>query len=257
MNNAPEITTSMPKRLESPEFWVEHIPFVFYLIPQLKPSVIVELGTHSGNSFFAFCQATKENNIPIKCYAVDTWRGDKHAGYYSEAVYQDVLKHKNEYYKDSAVLLRMTFNEALSIFPGKSIDLINIDGLHTYEAIKHDFENWLPKLSNHGTVLIHDTQIKMKDFGVWKFWTEVSKQYPSFEFHHGCGLGVLAIGNNVPTSILKFIEEANKSNQYSNLFKEQGQLVYRQYKKLQLKRNIKKIPRLPLIIIRRLKMLLS
>jgi hypothetical protein len=255
MDNAPGIVTSMPKRLESPKFWVEHIPFVFYLVPKLKPSVIVELGTHSGNSFFAFCQAAKENNIAVKCYAVDTWRGDKHSGPYPEAIYTDVLKHKNEHYKDSAILLRMTFDEARNIFPDKSIDLLNIDGLHTYEAIQHDFENWLPKISDHGLVLIHDTRIKIRDFGVWKFWENISKQYPSFEFHYGCGLGILAIGNNVPQSILQFIQDASSSNHYSEVFKTQGEIVYKEYKKLQTRRNIKNLPTLPLAIINRLKMM--
>ncbi len=253
----PERMKVIPKRLDSPKFWVEHIPFIFYLIPTLKPRLIVELGTHSGNSFFAICQAIKENGLQTKCYAVDTWLGDKHTGYYYEDVYTSVAKHQQENYPDNTVLLRMTFNEALTLFENKRIDLLHIDGLHTYEGVKQDFENWLPKLSEKAIVLFHDTRIKMKDFGVWRFWDEVSKKYPSFEFYHGCGVGVLAVGNEVPPAVLHFITDTHNSSEHRQFFEEEGKKVYKLYKKRQFKRNLKSIFSIHRIIARRLKRMFS
>jgi hypothetical protein len=246
------VEAPIPKSLEPPKFWVEHIPFVFYLIPKLKPSIIVELGTHSGNSFFAFCQAVKENNIHAKCYAVDTWQGDKHTGFYGEHVYTHVVKHLKENYDENAFLLRIRFDEALSRFEDKSIDLLHIDGLHTYEGVKHDFENWLPKLSEKGIVLFHDTQIKMKDFGVWKFWQELSKKYPSFEFYHGSGLGILVVGKFAPLAVLQFIDDANKNEELRRKFEREGRKVYGLYKKKRIKQNIKSIFSIHRIIARKI-----
>lgn len=248
----PGRLTDVPKRLEPPGFWVEHIPFVFYLAPRLRPSLIVELGTHSGNSFFAFCQAVKKNGLRTECYAVDTWLGDKHSGNYVEDVYHDVSNYKNENYPDNTFLMRMTFDEALIHFKDGSIDLLHIDGLHTYEGVKHDFENWMPKLSAKGVVLFHDTQIKMKDFGVWKFWEEIRKIYPSFEFYHGCGLGVLAVGKSVPHEVSGFINDVSKSAEYRRTFEKEGKEVYKLYKKNQIKRNLNSIFSIHRIIARRL-----
>jgi hypothetical protein len=181
-----------PKRLES-STWTGHIPFAAWLMQLLKPRVFVELGTYLGNSYFAFCQVVDERHLPTKCYAVDTWQGDEHSGYYKDTVFNSVQEH-NKSYCVFSTLLRSTFDEALLGFADKSIDLLHIDGLHTYEAVRHDFETWRPKLSDQAIVLFHDIEVREKNFGVWKFWGELCQQYPGFSFQHSSGLGVLFVG---------------------------------------------------------------
>ena len=204
------ITNSLffkPKRIVEPTGWVGHIPLAFWIIEVVKPSVFVELGTHSGNSYFAFCQSVLSNLLPTKCYAVDTWEGDEHAGFYDNSVYTEVVSYNKSQYDIFSRLLRMTFDNALSFFSDHSIDLLHIDGLHTYEAVKHDFESWLPKLSHCGVVLFHDINVKDRNFGVWKFWEEISTQYPHIAFDHSSGLGVLIVGTEQNPAITKIINE--------------------------------------------------
>jgi len=59
-------------------------------------------------------------------------------------------------------------------------------------------------------VMFHDTQVRKPGFGVWKFWEEVSPQFPNFEFHHSFGLGILAVGQEAPPRLLSFLEIANR-----------------------------------------------
>jgi len=183
-----------PQRLAFPFGWAGHIPFIFWLIEELRPSLIVELGTHSGNSYFAMCQSVRSNILDAKCYAVDTWAGDEHSGLYSEAVFQDVNSYNAQHYASFSNLMRMTFDDALQYFSDSSIDLLHIDGMHSYEAVKHDFDNWLLKVSSRGIVIMHDIVVREREFGVWKLWEELTQLYPSFEFRHSHGLGVLFIG---------------------------------------------------------------
>ena len=131
--------------------WIEHIPFAFWLIEMHQPRQLVELGTHYGNSYFAFCQAVAAQGLPTRCYAVDTWRGDDHSLFYDESVFQAVNARNGEKYGGFSLLMRCLFDEALPYFLDGSIDLLHIDGLHTYEAVKHDFEAWLSKLSERTT----------------------------------------------------------------------------------------------------------
>ena len=83
----------------------------------------------------------------------------------------------------------MDFYEALAEFEDCSIDLFHIDGSHDYECVQNDFESWFPKLSKGGRVLIHDILVEREDFGVKRFWEEVSK-YNSIP-SGGFGLGIV------------------------------------------------------------------
>ncbi|MBI5586984.1 MAG: class I SAM-dependent methyltransferase [Deltaproteobacteria bacterium] len=194
-----------PKRLTDVVSWHEHIPFAFVLIEMLRPKVFVELGTHKGDSYLAFCQAVNTLGTDTGCFAVDTWKGEEHAGLYDDTVLEELRAHHDPLYGRFSTLIRSTFDEALAKFGDGTVDLLHIDGLHTYEAVKHDFETWLPKVSGRGVVLFHDITVRERDFGVWRFWDEVKGGYPHFDFRHGHGLGVLCVGKDSPAAMSELL----------------------------------------------------
>jgi hypothetical protein len=161
----------------------------------------VELGTLTGVSYSAFAQAMQTLGIDGACYGIDTWEGDAHAGFYGNEVFEEWSAFHDRHFGSFSTLIRSTFDEALTRFSDGSIDLLHVDGLHTYEAVRHDFEAWLPKLSDRGVVLFHDVTVRERGFGVWQYWEEVRERHPSFTFNHGHGLGVLAVGRNRTTDV--------------------------------------------------------
>jgi hypothetical protein len=186
--------------------WIEHAPFAFWLCEALRPRCFVELGAHYGYSYFAFCQAIDRLGFGTTAYAIDTWKGDEHAGFYGEVVFQSVAALNNRKYSGFSTLIRSTFEEALGYFGDATVDLLHIDGRHFYDVVKNDFNIWRPKLAENAVVLFHDTNVRERGFAVWRFFAELAEQYPSFQFFHGHGLGVLIIGDSVPSALVPLIE---------------------------------------------------
>jgi hypothetical protein len=212
------ICLSLPLRSDTASAWKEHIPFGMVLVDLVRPRVLVELGTHSGESYCAFCQAVQDLRIPTRCYAIDTWKGDPQTGFYGREVLDDLRQHHDPVYGGFSRLVQSTFEEALYHFDDASIDLLHLDGYHTYEAVRDEFQSWLPKLSPQAVVVLHDTNVREKDFGVHRFWREMSEKYPSFEFPFCHGLGVLAVGDRVPSGLRSFLKAARSQPAVLNSF---------------------------------------
>ena len=192
----PELPLLYQPQHETPySAWKGHRGFAQRLIKALQPEVFVELGVHAGDSYFTMvecmetiskCTDTMVDAMPSgKAYGVDTWAGDKHAGFYDDGIWNMVQAVNKQY--PFSTLLRMPFDQAAGIV-SDGINLLHIDGLHTYEAVKHDFETWEPKVTD--VILLHDICVpENPDFGVWKLWEEI-KHDRCFEFHHCHGLAV-------------------------------------------------------------------
>jgi len=197
-----------PIKFLTPTTWGGHIPFMFFLTNFLKPNRYVELGTHHGASFFAICQAVSRLSLKTQCIAIDTWKGDDHTGPYAGHIFENFKYILKSNFTDFASFIRSDFETAAGRFAPSSIDLLHIDGYHTYEAVKNDFTTWLPKLTDTATVLFHDINEHSGDFGVWKFWEEIKAHYPTFEFFHSHGLGVLCVdySSNQLISLINLVE---------------------------------------------------
>lgn len=181
--------------------WTGHIPFLATIFSAQRPRSYVELGVHKGASFLAACQAAAVFAPDCICSGIDTWEGDDHAVYSDGDQLYKNLKNTTSKVHNRSHLIRSLFEEAVLQFPDASIDILHIDGLHTYDAVKKDYETWLPKMSDRGVMLFHDTCVTERGFGVHRFWSELKDTRPSINFHHSNGLGVLLVGTRQPDAV--------------------------------------------------------
>ncbi len=190
----PPSLFEVPERLIRPD-WAGHLPFLACLFGASRPKLFVELGVFHGDSYCYACQMRVLLRLETRCVGIDSWQGDIHTGNYAEDVYSDLKAHHDPRYSEFSLLRRGFFEDLVRDFDDESIDLLHIDGEHTYEAVSKDFRTWLPKVKASGIILFHDTDVfDRSDCGVWKLWDELCSDWPTFRFTHGHGLGVLLKG---------------------------------------------------------------
>jgi O-antigen biosynthesis protein len=191
----------VPALLREESAWIGHVPFAFWLVDVLRPRRFVELGTHVGVSYCAFCQAVGFVGSETTCAAVDSWEGDPQSRSYDDGVYEELRRHHDPRYGAFSELVRARFDDAVERFADGSIDLLHIDGFHEESAVRHDIESWRPKLGERAVVLLHDVEERREGYGVWRVWDDLAPRYPHFAFRHGHGLGLLAVGPAVAEPI--------------------------------------------------------
>jgi len=200
-----DVPISQPDFFDPESAWLRHGPFGMWLVGALRPDRIVELGTHNGYSYFSFCQAVRDHGLPTRCVAVDTWDGDEHAGLFDASVHEGIVA-RNATYAGFSRLLRKTFADARADIADGSVDLLHVDGRHFYDDVKGDFEGWIPKLSSRAVVLFHDTEVRERGFGVYRYWAEIAGTRPSVNLPHENGLGVLFWGPQTDGAITQLVQ---------------------------------------------------
>ncbi|WP_082507882.1 class I SAM-dependent methyltransferase [Methylobacterium sp. Leaf113] len=177
--------------------WAGHIPFLFVLFRMLRPRSYVDLGVHNGASLIAAATASKAYDVNTELFGVDTWQGDPHAGFYEgDQIYNELSEFTSRQFGKKVRLVRKYFDDAVGLFAPGSIDLLHIDGLHTYEAVKHDFLTWLPKVSPDGVIMFHDTAVHERGFGVFRLFKELQSEFTTIEFFQSHGLGIIFMDPN-------------------------------------------------------------
>ena len=140
--------------LSGPFYWPTSWPtsldpesgeLVYSIVRLLKPKIAVEIGTFKGYAAICVGQALEDNNKG-KLYTIDPVEME----IVKIAIRKSGLKNRIEYVVDYS-------ENVISKLNLKEIDFAMIDGDHSYESVKKDFELIKDLISKGGTVVFHDT----------------------------------------------------------------------------------------------------
>jgi cephalosporin hydroxylase len=149
---------------------------------RIKPKIIVEIGTAQGGSLFLFCRIA---DINAKIISIDLPGGEYGGGYpkWKIPIFKTFVDGNQKIY-----LIRLdshkksTYKKVKRIIGNDSIDVLFIDGDHTYDGVKKDFGMY-GKLVKRGIVALHDivAHPPEKRCEVNLFWKEIKNKYKSVE----------------------------------------------------------------------------
>lgn len=174
------------------------------LVKTKNPKIIMEIGTAFGGMLFLFARATQTNSLII---SLDLPGGNFGAGY---PWWKIPLYKAFAYQSQKIFLLRVdshssnTLKTIENILQGKKIDFLFIDGDHSYEGVKKDFEMYSQLVSSKGLIAFHDiipntkTDYSDSTINVDIFWKEIKSKYKHQEFvedysQNKAGIGVIEL----------------------------------------------------------------
>jgi len=116
-----------------------------------KNSVFVEIGSYLGASSTFLASAAREKNSILYC--VDTWGNDAMSEGKKDT-FNEFMKNTQRF-RSVMIPLRGLSEEVAKTF-NKKINLLFIDGDHSYKGVKKDVDSWFPRLKNKAIVIFHD-----------------------------------------------------------------------------------------------------
>lgn len=162
------------------------------------PRLILEIGTATGGTLFMLSQVATDD---AEIFSIDLPLGPYGAGYFK---YKIPLFKAFAKKQQKINLLRLdshkidTLSQIKDMLNGRQLDFLFIDGDHTYEGVKKDFELYSTLVRPQGIIAFHDIVKNNFDssFGVSKFWQEIKIKYQYKEFvsplNNGCaGIGII------------------------------------------------------------------
>lgn len=197
--------------------WLEHAPFIFWLVEALRPRQSVGLGIDA-MSHLTLCQAVSRLKLDAHCYLIGESADNPQEGELLDEL-------AAEQYPTISQWLNTSPTRAIQQFDEGSIDLLVLNVTPQDDSIDYLLDRWLSRLSAQGVVLLPGVARREPGCQVFRAFEALQAQYPHFAFHHGNGLGVIAVGQQQTTllhNLLASLESTASSRVVQDIFARLG-----------------------------------
>lgn len=162
-----------------------------------RPKTVLEIGTAKGGTLYLLCQAAADDATII---SLDLPYGRNGGGFpqWKEPAYRQFIKPGQTLH-----LVRGNSHDASSLEavkallgPDQDLDFLLIDGDHSHEGVRQDFDMYAPLISEGGMVAVHDILENRFDpsIDVHHFWAWAQERYRTEEIVDDPEQGNFGIG---------------------------------------------------------------
>ena len=154
------------------------------IVRREAPRVVVEIGTYKGGTLCIWCRSNPHAELIV---SIDLPEGPYGGGcdsrrdkLYKHFLFDNPRARMALMRRDSHA--EATLAELESVLGSRAVDFLYIDGDHTYEGAKKDFEMYSPLVTKGGIVAFHDIVTRSQECGVWKLWNQLRQEHKHVEF---------------------------------------------------------------------------
>ena len=166
------------------------------VVEKVKPRFLLEIGTARGGTFFLFSRAAAQDALLV---SLDLPAGRWGGGYsnWKTRIFRRMLLpgQKADFVRanshDPTSLARVR-----EILGGNLLDVLYIDGDHSYEGVKTDYEMYSSLVRPGGLIVFHDVALHdvKHDCHVDQLWSDLKLRFPSSEIVQDPKQGWAGIG---------------------------------------------------------------
>jgi predicted O-methyltransferase YrrM len=179
----------------------EEIVWLLDVLRAERPKTVLEIGTYSGGTLFLFSRVAASDALLV---SVDMQHMVGRAGRYSPYA---LVRHSFARERQRIELIDAanshdptTVDRARAVLRGREVDFLFIDGDHSYEGVRRDFELYAPLVRVGGLVGFHDVSPRSTPHteGVARLWSELEARHETQECvapggDDGYGIGVYRV----------------------------------------------------------------
>jgi cephalosporin hydroxylase len=158
----------------------DEIVWLLDMLERLQPKTIVEIGTDEGGTLFLWTRVAAPDALLV---AVDTRPLGVLGQRSPYALVRKGLARKQqriELVMPGNSQIQATVERVRGITGGRPVDFLFIDGDHSYDGVKRDFELWSPLVRSGGLIAFHDMRPDHPD-GVPRLWAELRERFETEE----------------------------------------------------------------------------
>jgi len=176
----------------------DEIAALFKVVEQIRPRTVIEIGTGWGGTLFLFATVASPDAILVSIDLPSNLFGRGYPNW-KDSLYKSFARDRQK-----IELVRGNSQQASSVeavervLRNRQVDVLFIDGDHTYEGVKKDFELYSPMMRKGGLIAFHDItpSLNNSEIEVPQFWNELRDTYENSEIkfkQDEAGIGILRV----------------------------------------------------------------